>query len=166
MPQVQVQEVDVQVGRVELPCAAGPAEPVLTLIRGAERSGNEGSRSLEVRTSSGWSALLCGDAEEEGLVRSLVRGDLAASVDLVLLPHHGSQLRAAAAFLDRVAPAQAVVSCTGPAPLAHELARRSIPLWTTSRMGAFRTLVPPGPAHPAGPHAVPSGGHMEGSSRP
>ena len=104
---------------------------------------NEGSATFDVRWRGAGGrevrALLCGDAEGAGLRRMLEGGDGTpwiepGPVDLLLMPHHGSETRHLAALLDRTRPALAVVSGEVPG-YAAELARRGIPLHVTGRDG-------------------------------
>lgn len=71
-------------------------------------TGNDASCVLQVRTSAGIVALLPGDISHR-VERSLVRahgGELRS--DLLLVPHHGSDSSSSPAFIDAVAPREAV----------------------------------------------------------
>ncbi len=127
--------IDLERGRVQLP-TRGLLE--LYLLRGTAAEGNEGSRCLEVRLGS-WSALLTGDAEQDGLA-GLLQGDLLRGpYDLLLLPHHGSQTPHLQALLERCTPRRIWVSCGAPAALGPELTRRGLN-WTSTRLeGGLRT---------------------------
>ncbi|MDG1986020.1 MAG: ComEC/Rec2 family competence protein [Planctomycetota bacterium] len=104
---------------------------------------NEGSAIFDLRWRSPSGHLsrvvLCGDAEGRGL-RSILDGGGASPwlepgpVDLLLMPHHGSETRHLARLLDRTRPALAVVSGEVPEDAA-EFARRGIPLHVTARDG-------------------------------
>jgi competence protein ComEC len=118
---------------------------------------NEGSATFDVRWRGAGGrevrALLCGDAEGAGLRRMLEGGDGTpwiepGPVDLLLMPHHGSETRHLAALLDRTRPALAVVSGEVPG-YAAELARRGIPLHVTGRDGPL--LWTPAGAAPSPP---------------
>ncbi|MFT7487448.1 MAG: beta-lactamase superfamily II metal-dependent hydrolase [Candidatus Paceibacteria bacterium] len=124
------QVLDLQGGRLEL----GTEETGLTLIRGLDESGNEGSRSLEIR-SGGQKWLLCGDAEGDGLARQLRAGSIRGPYDLVLFPHHGSETPWLEEFLAAALPREVWFSAATRPVVADELDRRGIPWRCTARDG-------------------------------
>ena len=97
------ERIDLRRGRTRLASSADDDFDAY-LLRGLEQAGNEGSRSVEVR-SGGRRILLCGDAEGEGLLRQLKAGHLEGPYDLVLFPHHGSETPWLGPFLDATRPA-------------------------------------------------------------
>lgn len=113
--------VDPGAGSVEL--AAGPTR--LGLARGLAVDGNEGSRALWIE-AGGVRALLTGDAEAEGLSALLALPGLPRALDLLLLPHHGSDSERLGPLFARTRPARVWVSCTGRPALADELERRGL----------------------------------------
>ena len=133
--------VDVERGLVRLPtrASAPPDGLVLTLFRGRPVVGNEGSRSLLVEWR-GWRAALCGDAEADSLrtlAEVLERGP---RLDLLLLPHHGSDGPHFGRLLDAARPREVWVSRSGPLPTAGELERRGLSWRSTAHEGALRTV--------------------------
>jgi hypothetical protein len=149
--------VDLALGRAEL---ALPARTPLAaaLVRGGRGSGNEGSRSLVLAlrprrsaASAGERVVLSGDAEGEGLGRSLADGTLRGPSRLLLLPHHGSDTPLLGALLERLDPELVWASAEREPPIAGELARRGLPLATTARDGWLRLRLTPR----AGPRSSP-----------
>ena len=117
--------------------AQGPRSR-LTLLRGTQLEGNEGSRSLLVECG-GRRVLLSGDATEEGLARIL--GSV-PQLDLLLLPHHGSTGTWTAELLARTCPRLAWASRTNRAPAAAACRAEGVPLRTTAT-GPLRISLPP-----------------------
>ncbi|MCA8980315.1 MAG: ComEC/Rec2 family competence protein, partial [Planctomycetes bacterium] len=97
----------------------------LTLSRGLDEAGNEGSRVLAVETDD-WRVLLCGDAEEDGLARLLASGALDGPWDLLLIPHHGSETPLLGPLLDAAQPREVWISASALTGVVHELDRREI----------------------------------------
>ena len=114
---------------------AGPLR--VSIVRGAAGfavSGNEGSRSLELRWRDD-TILLSGDAEERGLERALDEGWLAGPVRLLLFPHHGSDTAWCGRLLDLTRPDEVWISASERPPVAAELERRALPWRWTARDG-------------------------------
>ena len=87
--------------------------------------------------------LLTGDAEAEAEA-DLVRSGYDLRADLLKVGHHGSRWSSTDAFLDRVAPRIAVISCGRNNAFGHphaetleRLARRGIRVFRTDREGAI-----------------------------
>ena len=128
--------LDITQGALELP-VSGRARGALTLtlLRGVEEGGNEGSRSLLVEYGE-HRALLCGDAEGHGLEAMLRLEAMGGPVDLLLFPHHGSRTPLLGALLEATSPALVWVSCSGRPPVAAELDGRGVP-WRGTGQGAL-----------------------------
>ncbi|MDF1800494.1 MAG: ComEC/Rec2 family competence protein [Planctomycetota bacterium] len=135
--------LDLSAGRLELPLEGVTR---LELLRGGPLAGNEGSRSLLVDGR----LLLTGDAEAEGLARTLADG--LGPVDLLLMPHHGSDTPLVDDLLDATRPREVWISGSGPPQLEAELLRRGLDLRQTRLEGPLelagrgrrnRTLPPP-----------------------
>ncbi|MBO7711284.1 MAG: MBL fold metallo-hydrolase [Lachnospiraceae bacterium] len=102
----------------------------------------ENDRCIAVRITCGDRALLlCGDAEEEE--ESFIAGSpIEAAADVYVVDHHGSSTSSTDAFLNRVRPSFAVISC-GEAnefghpseKTLHTLAGRGIRIYRTDRQG-------------------------------
>lgn len=114
----------------------------LQLVQGSRKAGNEGSRSMIIEWS-GRRVLLSGDAEAEGLSASLAVGALDGPFDLVLCPHHGSELRLLGHFLNQTQPARIWISGPGDAPVIPELRRRRIPVEATGDLGPLQLFLDP-----------------------
>lgn len=132
--------VDPGVGVVDI-SRRGPIQA--RLLRGLDAPGNEGSRSL-LLTLGGTNALLCGDAEAEGLAALLERGQLPAGVTLLLLPHHGSETPLIGPLLARTRPSEVWVSAGQEPQLARELTRRGLDWRWTARDGPQHLGAPSG----------------------
>ena len=124
---------DVLAGRMLL--REGPTR--LTLLRGGPFPGNEGSRSLLVE-SQGRRLLLSGDAEAEGLAAMLADWPVGQTVDVLLMPHHGSDTELLEPLLERLSPREVWISKGAPAQLEAELERRGVALRNTARDGPLR----------------------------
>jgi beta-lactamase superfamily II metal-dependent hydrolase len=111
-------------------------------VRGLEEPGNEGSRSVLVE-HAGKRLVLFGDAEEDGLERILADERLEGPCDLLLFPHHGSETAHLCRLLDRVRPAQVLISSGTPPAVGPELDRRGLAWTWTGRDGPFRAVFPP-----------------------
>ncbi|MEM9799671.1 MAG: ComEC/Rec2 family competence protein [Planctomycetota bacterium] len=143
-PLNRVRRVQPDPGVVRLTEPSAPLD--VRAVWGGDFPGNEGSALLDVRWRSAdgraFRAVLSGDAEAHGLAAMLL-GDEdgpwldAGPVDLLLLPHHGSDSPELGPLLDHLRPRAAVVSASAPPPAAGELARRGIPLHTTGRSGTL-----------------------------
>ncbi|QDU66604.1 ComEC/Rec2 family competence protein [Engelhardtia mirabilis] len=121
-----------------------PSGLELTLIRGGDGEGNEGSCSLLVQWS-GRRVLLCGDAVDGGLAASLAAGHLQAPIDILLLPHHGSHGTAVCALLDQVEPREVWVSGAARPAMAGELDRRGQRWSSTGALGPLRAVLESAP---------------------
>ncbi|MBI5362845.1 MAG: ComEC/Rec2 family competence protein, partial [Planctomycetes bacterium] len=124
--------VDPGAGVVEL--AAGPTR--LGVARGLAVDGNEGSRALWIE-ENGVRALLTGDAEAEGLSALIALPGLPRELDLLLLPHHGSDSERLEPLFTRTHPARVWVSCAGRPWLGDELDRRSLDWRATGVQGVL-----------------------------
>jgi len=138
-----IQHLDVARGTLLVPCPANPALG-LTLLRGCNAPGNEGSRSLLVEFE-GRSVLLSGDAQDDGLRALIELEPVAQPCDLLLCPHHGAESRWLGALLDACGPAQVWISASASAPAEPEVRRRAIDLSLTRRDGplTWRARGPP-----------------------
>ena len=135
--------IDLVSGRRLLPARRpGAHGPTLALVRGGEFAGNEGSRAMEV-SWEGRRLLLTGDAEGEGLAAQLRAGLLGGPLDLLLLPHHGSETPYLGRLLAATRPALVWVSASSRPPLAAELERRGQPWAGTHRDGPLTLFLPP-----------------------
>ncbi len=110
----------------------GPLE--LVLARGLDEHGNEGSRALAVRCGEA-RVLLFGDAEDAGLRRLLETGVADGRWDVLLQPHHGSDMRWIGALFEAARPARVWVSAAEDPQVARELDRRGLAWLCTSRAG-------------------------------
>jgi competence protein ComEC len=137
-------------GRLELDdgVAAHVLAPRRPLIRSARDAGNANSVVMMLSTGS-VRILLPGDIGEAGatrLVRDARSAGFSLRADVLVLPHHGRNLREVGSLLDAVKPTWAIASCDrhadqylGPEELAL-LARRGIRLLRTDRHGAISVL--------------------------
>jgi predicted membrane metal-binding protein len=124
--------LDVHQGILRLDWGAA-VDAELWLLRGQPGPGNEGSRSLALRSCGAW-IVLCGDAEEDGL-RALLELPLPTDVRMLLWPHHGSDTPLLGALLQRLRPREVWISNASAAPIAAELTRRGQPWRSTAREG-------------------------------
>jgi competence protein ComEC len=124
---------DIELGLLRVPCTENPAL-ALTLLRGCNAPGNEGSRSLLVEFG-GRSALLSGDAQDDGLHGLLALEPIDRPCDLLLCPHHGAQSPWLGALLDACRPREVWISASARAPAEPEVERRAINLALTRRDG-------------------------------
>ena len=131
--------LDLEEGSLALPTRRPDARPALSLrlLRGSQEPGNEGSRSLEL-TYDRRRFLLTGDAEGIGLARSLEAGTIRGPVEVLLLPHHGSESRFLGPLLDVARPSRVWISVAQEPPVLPELARRGLPHAWTGAAGALR----------------------------
>jgi len=102
-------------GLAELPCSRGQTWhwdgvrfTVLYPAPAGERNGNNASCVIEIGTGNR-AALLTGDIEIDAEL-ALLRDRLAAPVDLVIVPHHGSRSSSHAGFVDALQAKVAIVS--------------------------------------------------------
>lgn len=109
----------------------------LSLSRGLDEAGNEGSRVLALELGER-RVLLCGDAEGDGLARLLAGGALDGPWDLMLIPHHGSETSLLGPLLDATQPREAWISASTLTGVVHELDRREIPWRATCLEGPLR----------------------------
>ncbi len=134
-----LQHVDVDSGRIRLP-TRGPLE--LSLARGVDAEGNEGSRVL-IAELGGRRWILCGDATGAGLVALLRSGALDGPCEVLLLPHHGAESEKLGELLDRARPREVWISSNAPAPVLTELERRKIRWRATWREGCLSATCEP-----------------------
>jgi len=100
--------------------------------------------SCVLRISNGMrTALLVGDIEQAQEAR-LVQAGVNLKADVLLLPHHGSKTSSSPAFLDAVAPAQAIVQAGyrnrfghPAAPVLERLRARGIAVLDSPHCGAY-----------------------------
>lgn len=109
----------------------------MTLSRGLDEAGNEGSRVLALEADD-WRVLLCGDAEGDGLARLLAGGALDGPWDLMLIPHHGSETPLLGPLLDATRPREVWISASALTGVVHELDRRGIAWRATCLEGPLR----------------------------
>jgi competence protein ComEC len=134
--------LDLARGHLKLP--AGPGAR-FTLLRGGPWRGNEGSRSLAVELA-GRRILLSGDAEAAGLAELLDRGELpGAPLELLLLPHHGSDTALLGSLLETTRTRRVWVSVSAPPAVAGELERRGLEWAWTGRDGPLALFLPVDP---------------------
>lgn len=136
--------LDLERGAVELrtrPRAGDGLE--LRLLRGGPHASNEGSRSLALE-HRGRRFLLCGDAEEQGLLESLRRAELRGPFELLLQPHHGSDTDWLGPFLDQTRPREVWISASRVPALVRELERRGIRWRATASEGPLAHAAPAG----------------------
>lgn len=81
-----------------------------------ERS-NDGSTVLRL-IAGGRRVMLCGDVQQEAMT-AMLKADMDIAADVVELPHHGSMVDAAPAWIERVAPG-IVLQSSGPARLIED----------------------------------------------
>lgn len=117
-----------------------------------EQKSNAMSCVLRVQGAVG-SVLLTGDAEAAQEAAMLQRDAAALKADVLLVPHHGSRTSSTAAFIDAVAPQQAVVQAAyrsrygHPAPeVVARYQARGITLVRSDACGAW--VWPAGPGQP------------------
>jgi len=125
--------LDAGPGRTHLATAAPEVPLELAWLRGDNRTGNEGSRSLEVRWR-GERLLLCGDAEEDGLAAILALEPDSRPLRLLLFPHHGSDTPLSGRLL-RSPPEEIWISVSRRPAVAAELERRGLRWRWTGRDG-------------------------------
>ena len=114
--------LDVPRGRLVLPSRSALG---LTLVRGSNAPGNEGSRNLELV----WGATriwLTGDAEQEGLAEALEAEHFTGPSTLLLLPHHGSSTPYLGMLLEETRPQEVWISSGAPPAVGAELSRRGL----------------------------------------
>ncbi len=137
------ERLDLVRGRCGLPARRpGPQAPALVLLRGLDQTGNEGSRSLEVAWE-GRRLLLTGDAEGAGLAAQLRAGWLTGPLDLLLLPHHGSETPHFGPLLTATDPTLVWISESGTPHLGTELDRRRLPWRATGPDGPLALFLGP-----------------------
>lgn len=108
-----------------------------TLLRGSPARDNEGSRALALAWR-GRSVVLCGDAEDDGLIGLIELWRPRRGLDLLLLPHHGSHSPWLGELLDAWRPREVWISAAAPPPVAAELERRGVRWRCTSAEGDLR----------------------------
>jgi competence protein ComEC len=127
---------DVGTGRMQTTWSRGVR---VTLARGSNVTGNEGSRVLALETDA-WRVLLCGDAESDGLAELLSTGVLDGPWDLMLFPHHGSETPLLGPLLDTAQPREVWISASALTGVVHELDRREIPWRATCLEGPLHRI--------------------------
>jgi competence protein ComEC len=134
--------IDVRRGTMRLPdLDPGALGPRLTLSRGLDVEGNEGSRFLEVAWG-GEHLILCGDAEAEGLSAWLTSYRASKPLRLLLFPHHGSETDLLGPLLAALRPSEVWISTSGNPAVSRELARRGVRVRSTSAEGPLRLELP------------------------
>jgi len=130
--------LEVLQGRTRI-LAGAPPELRLEAVRGQEGAGNEGSSALLLRYRD-QSLVLFGDAEEEGLRRTL---ELLppGPIRLLFFPHHGSETSHLARLLEHLRPEEIWISAARRPAVADELTRRRIP-WSWTGSGALALDLP------------------------
>lgn len=132
--------LDLPAGSLEYEAPRGATS--ISLLRGRKESGNEGSRAVEL-VFEDERLLLFGDSEGEGLGALLQTEALVSPVDLLLLPHHGSDSPWLNELLDQARPREIWISAASDPALARELDRRGVPWSVTSRTGPLRSRPAP-----------------------
>ncbi len=105
---------------------------------------SDNDESIVLRVRFGRRAfLLTGDIEKTA-ERFLLASQADLRADVLKVAHHGSRTSSTAEFLDRVAPAHAVISAASPSPFGHphpdvlaRLKERAANIWRTSHCGAI-----------------------------
>ena len=143
LPEELRQRLPAECSHLDLPGGSlayeSPRGPVsLTLLRGRNESGNEGSRAVRVEFEDEH-LLLFGDSEGAGLGALLQTEALASPVDLLLLPHHGSDSPWLTELLEQTRPREIWISAGADPALAQELDRRGVPWSVTSRVGPLES---------------------------
>jgi competence protein ComEC len=121
---------------------------------GATRKENDWSCVLRVATPGG-AVLLAGDAEARSEREMLARGREALRADVLVVPHHGSRTSSTPAFLDAVAPRQAIFPVGYRNRFRHPNAQvleryreRGIAVWRSDEDGAIRVALAATPGTP------------------
>jgi competence protein ComEC len=111
---------------------------------GGRRKENDRCCVLKV-SAAGASALLPGDIEARAEAELIARGRAALRADVLVAPHHGSRTSSTSAFLDAVAPREAVFTVGYRNRFGHPNAAvfsryeaRGIRAWRSDRDGALR----------------------------
>ena len=110
---------------------------MIEVARGQLAEGNEGSASLRAEVA-GRALVLSGDAEGPGLATLLEQGFLDGPLELLSLPHHGSDTPHLGELLARSRPERVWVSAGLEPQLAAELDRRGLAWSWTTRDGPLR----------------------------
>ena len=124
----------------------------LFLLRGSLEEGNEGSRAVVLDGPDGLLVFL-GDSEGPGLASLLKSGLPTGPVEVLLLPHHGSDTPYLGPLLERLRPVETWVSSGGEPAVARELDRRGLRWRRTGAPGGHGACFL---LFPAVPGAVPS----------
>jgi competence protein ComEC len=144
-----VPRLDVERGALDLPSTRN-RDLRLTLLRGCNVEGNEGSRSLRVEFGAS-SVLLSGDAQDDGLRALLELDGVQRPCQLLLAPHHGSESPWLGPLLDVARPEQVWISASSPAACEGELDRRRLNVRLTRRDGPLIWRPPREPPESAAP---------------
>ncbi len=144
-PRAQVSDsgVDWDMGRGWLqstPCHLGRCSS--RILRGLDQNGNEGSRNLWLECD-GRAILLCGDAEERGLVNILPHLNLTNPLAALLIPHHGSKQKNINCLISHTLPEEAWFSASGHSPLAQNWPYTNTTTRWTARDGGWSIEIKP-----------------------
>ena len=121
-----------------------PDEALLASFRSEDRiSGNEASLALRLTRDGRGLALLCGDMMTPSLRRLAESGQPLRS-EVLVLPHHGATSSLQKKFYDAVDPACVMASAASynhygfpGRKVREEMARRNIPLYSTTMLGGM-----------------------------
>jgi competence protein ComEC len=124
--------------------------PPASIYAGERRPRKENDRGCVVRIATrGASMLLTADVETRSEAEMVARDPAALRSDVMLIPHHGSKTSSTAAFLDAVAPRDALVSLGYRNRFRHpndavvaRYGERGIALRRTDREGALHVVLP------------------------
>ncbi|MBQ8664592.1 MAG: DNA internalization-related competence protein ComEC/Rec2 [Mailhella sp.] len=122
----------------------GPGIPSASAIPDEKGlSNNDASLALRLVRDGQGLALLCGDMQSSAL-RRLVKSGQDLRADVLVLPHHGAASSFQKHFYDAVAPRAALASTASfshygfpSRKVREEMARRGIPVFSTSELGTF-----------------------------
>jgi competence protein ComEC len=124
-----------------------PAQPRIAAALPARKE-NDWSCVLRVRTAGG-SALLTADIEARSERELAARAGAALAADVLLVPHHGSRTSSTEAFIDAVAPRDAIFTVGYRNRFRHpheavmqRYVARGIRAWRSDRDGALRITLP------------------------
>ena len=122
-----------------------PDEEILTSFRSKGNiSGNEASLALRLTRDGKGLALLCGDMTTPAL-RRLAESGQALQSEVLVLPHHGATSSFQKKFYDAAAPDCVMASAASynhygfpGRKVREEMAKRNIPLYSTTMLGGMR----------------------------
>ena len=156
-----------------LPCAAGQSwtwdgvrfdvlHPPFARTGDVRRKENDWSCVLRVATAGG-AALVTADAEARSEREMLARDRVALRADVLVVPHHGSRTSSTPAFIEAVAPRDAIFTVGYRNRFHHPNAQvldryvqRGIAVWRSDRDGAVRVTLPSQGARPSVERIVPA----------